>query len=179
MGSMLPSWGHVHGAHKSHIWLACVQATDSGVSQGALVGTVENYKFRSSLKGTACGPDMASVCPTSSLTFAPMTSSIRVYVQQVVPVFESAVGAQGFQGTPPAGALPHAYPNCPMPAVPIYVWKANAELELSLSFGRSSGDDPCFMKHLCGLFGTQPTPKARHRKRYMLAIAAGVEGLVP
>jgi len=128
------------------------QATDSGVSQDALVGTDYNYKFRSSLKGTACGPDMASVCPTSSLTFAPTIPSIRVDVQQVLPLFEGAASSAGPPGTPPAGALPHAYPNCPMPAVPIYVWKENAELELSLSFGPSSDDEAA------GLAYASPAP---------------------
>ena len=170
---MLLSWGHVHGAHKSDMWITRVQATDSGVSQDALVGTDYNYKFRSSLKGTACGPDMASVCPTSSLTFAPTIPSIRVDVQQVLPLFEGAANSAGPPGTPPAGALPHAYPNCPMPAVPIYVWKEDAELELSLSFGPSSGNHHNFVYHPFGPFTTHLTPEVRHRRRYMLAIAAG------
>ena len=113
------------------------------MSQDALFGTAADFKFRSTLKGTACGPDMASVCPTSPLTFAPERVSVRVDVQQVLPVFEGSTepGAPG--GTPPAGALPDAYPNCPMPTVPIHVFKDSAELELSLSFGPSTGIHSC------------------------------------
>ena len=52
-------------------------------------------------------------------------------VLQVLPIFEAP--------TPAEGALPHAYPHCPMAMVGIRVWKPKARLLLSLSFGSTPG----------------------------------------
>lgn len=61
-----------------------------------------------------------------------LTSGNASQVRQVLPTFEAP--------TPAAGALPLAYPNCPMRALTVAVWKAGAQLVLNLKFGNTPGD---------------------------------------
>jgi len=108
-----------------------------------LAGTVK-YRWAATLGGTACGPSIAGLCSPAALTRAPQNASITVEVQQVTPEFDAS--------TAPEGPVPHGYPNCPMAPIPINVFKANAVLEMSLTFGSTSGFFSC-----CSLAPTLPS----------------------
>jgi len=107
-----------------------LQASDNGLDQAMLADTSSNYQWAATLGGTACGPNKAGLCSPAPLTIAPQTASITVQVQQVMPEFDA----------PPEGDVANAYPNCPMTPIPIKVFKANAQLEMSLTFGSTPAD---------------------------------------
>lgn len=91
----------------------------------------------------------------------PAVASIIVEVQQVEPMFVN---------TPEEGALARAYPNCPMPMVPVQVWKPNAAITLSLSFGPTTEDERAGLKlaspealGFTSQSGCAQTPNNQHR----------------
>jgi len=136
------------------------QATDNGVSPALLEGSSENFQYFSNLGGTACGVSRPTLCSPASMVYKPDAASITVQVQQVVPLFQAP--------TPLEGALPHAYPNCPMRTVQVAVWKPKAQLELSLTFGATPEDKAAGHMYaspagFASNSGCEADPKDHHR----------------